>query len=311
MDTTDRRAFLGGSLMAVAAGALHVARAAAPPSVNKLSLSTRIVETRNSQPSPVKYEDFLAIARGAGYDALCMRASQGGIQTPLEQLYEMSRLTRAAGLKVSAVSPDFAVPANTPQAPLCLHNITPYLDVAQIFGCDMIRVGMKKDEDIVWAQRASDEARERKLRLIHHAEWQTMFATFEESMRTLKAVNRPNFGFLHDECQWMVNTPDYRPEQMGEKMKRISPWMWNVYVKNQPSGPGNPNRAEISLFQSGGVNFDLMFEGLNAIHYRGYITLHSVAAPMGTPQEAAVKAHDFLKSHLANANHRNASETSA
>ena len=157
-----------------------------------------------------------------------------------------------------------------------------------------------------------EERREARLRQARDWFMKNYYAdTFEESMRTLKAVNRPNFGFLHDECQWMVNTPDYRPEQMGEKMKRISPWMWNVYVKNQPSGPGNPNRAEISLFQSGGVNFDLMFEGLNAIHYRGYITLHSVAAPMGTPQEAAVKAHDFLKSHLANANHRNASETSA
>lgn len=297
MDEASRRAFLGGSLMAVSAAAVHAARVAAPSSM-KLSLSTRIAETKNSAPSPMKYEDFLAMTKSAGYDALCLRASQAGIQTPLEQLYEMSRLTKEAGLKVSMVSPDFAVPANTSKAPECLHHITPYLDVAQIFGSEMIRVGMKKDEDVVWAQRAADEARERKLKLVHHAEWQTLFATFEESMRTLKAVNRPNFGFVHDECQWMVNTPYYRPEQMGEKMKKISPWMWNVYVKNQPPGPGNPNRPEISLLDKNGVNFDLMFEGLNAIHYHGYITVHSVAAPMGTPQEAAVKAHDFLKPYV-------------
>jgi sugar phosphate isomerase/epimerase len=300
MDPTNRTVFLGGSLMAVAAGAAEAAHVAAPSAL-KLSLSTRMAETKNSAPSPMKYEDFLAMTKGAGYDALCLRASQAGIQTPLEQLYEMGRRTREAGLKVSMVSPDFAVPANTVKAPMCLHNITPYLDVAQIFGSEMIRVGMKKDEDIVWAQRASDEARERKLKLVHHAEWHTLFATFEESMRTLKAVNRPNFGFVHDECQWMVNTPDYRPDLMLEKMKKISPWMWNVYVKNQPSGPGDPNRPEISLFEKGGVNFDKMFDGLNAIRYRGYITVHSVAAPMGTPQEAAVKAHDFLKPYVTKA----------
>jgi len=298
VDTTNRRVFLGGTLMAVAAGAGRAARVTVP-SYNKLSLSTRIAETKNSAPSPMKYADFLAMTKAAGYDALCLRASQAGIQTPLEELYEMSRLTREAGLKVSMVSPDFAVPANTDKAPMCLHNIAPYLDVAQIFSCEMIRVGMKKEEDIPWAQRASDEARERKLKLVHHAEWHTLFATFEESMRTLKAINRQNFGFVHDECQWMVNTPDYRPEQMAEKMKRISPWIWNVYVKNQPSVGSNPNRAEISLFEKGGVDFDKMFDSLNAIHYRGYITLHSVAAPMGTPQEAAVKAHDFLKRYTA------------
>jgi hypothetical protein len=97
----------------------------------------------------------------------------------------------------------------------------------------------------------------------------------------------------------MVNTPDYRPEQMGEKMKRISPWIWNVYVKNQPLSGSNPNRPEISLFEKGGVDFDRMFESLDAIHYRGYITLHSVAAPMGSPQEASMKAHDFLQHYTA------------
>lgn len=291
---TNRRAFVQGSLLALGASGARAARVPAP-SDNKLSLSTRIAETKNNAPSPMKYSDFLAMTKAAGYDALCLRASQAGIETPLVELYELSRLTKEAGLKVSMVSPDFAVPANTDKAPLCLHNIGPYLDVAQIFNCEMIRVGMKKNEDIPWAQRASDEARERKLRLVHHAEWHTLFATFEESMRTLKTVNRPNFGFVHDECQWMVNTPDYRPEQMTEKMKKISPWIWNVYVKNQPSAGTNPNRAEISLFEKGGVDFDRMFDSLNAIHYRGYITLHSVAAPMGTPQEAAKKAHDFLK----------------
>jgi hypothetical protein len=90
---------------------------------------------------------------------------------------------------------------------------------------DTIRVGMKKEEDIVWAQRASDEARERKLKLVHHAEWHTLFATFDESIRTLKSINRPNFGLMHDECQWMVNTAEYRADQMIEKMKRISPWI--------------------------------------------------------------------------------------
>jgi hypothetical protein len=46
MDPTNRRAFLEGSLMALATGA---ARVAAPSSL-RLSLSTRMAETKNSAP---------------------------------------------------------------------------------------------------------------------------------------------------------------------------------------------------------------------------------------------------------------------
>ena len=261
----------------------------------KLSVSVRMAEARTNEPSPMKYEDFLALAKQIGYDAICMRASQGGIYSTLERLYEMARLTKASGLRVSMVTPDYPVPANTDQAADCLRNITPYLDVAQIFGSDMIRVGMKKDDDIPWAQRAADEARERKIRLVHHAEFRTLFATFDESMRTLKAVNRRNFGFVHDECQWMVNTKNYRTDQIVERTKAISPWLWNVYVKNQPAGPGPEGRPEISLLDKNGVDWDKHFEGLYAIRYTGYLTVHSKTPAMGPPEQAAASAYQFLK----------------
>ena len=62
--------------------------------------------------------------------------------------------------------------------------------VAEIFACDQVRIGMKKEDDIVWAQRAADEAKERKIRLVHHAESNTLFATFDITVQTLKKVNR-------------------------------------------------------------------------------------------------------------------------
>jgi sugar phosphate isomerase/epimerase len=264
----------------------------------KLSLSCRMVEARNNRPSPMPYEEFLALVKGAGYDALCLRASQGGIYTPLDRLYEMRRLTKESGLRISMVTPDFPVPANTDQAGDCLRHITPYLDVAEIFGSDMIRVGMKKDEDIPWAQRACDEARERKIRLVHHGELHTLFATFDDSMRTLKAVKRPNFGYVHDEAQWMVNSKGYRADQMAQRIRAVAPWLWNVYVKNQRTDKtgceclGDP---ELKLDDRDGVDFARMFDALYTIHYSGPITVHAVSAPYGSQQEAARECSRYLR----------------
>ena len=297
MDTINRREFIAGTVIATAAATM--ARAADAPM--KLSLSTRNVEGERSQTeikTSKTFEEFLPIAKQSGYDAISVRASLGGKQLPLDRLYAVSALTKAAGLKVSMVTPDFPVPINNDRAPECLRNITPYLNVAEIFACDQVRIGMKKEDDIVWAQRAADEAKERKIRLVHHAESNTLFATFDITMQTLKKVNRRNLGFLYDECQWMVNTKDYRPEQMVSNIKAVSPWLWNVYVKNQVGGPGPINRPEIKLDDNRGVDFAKMFEGLKAIHYTGYVTVHESNAPYASAEEAAQQCHAFLKSFI-------------
>ena len=153
-------------------------------------------------------------------------------------------------------------------------------------------------EDIIWAQRAADEAKERRIRLVHHAESNTLFATFDITMQTLKKVNRKNLGFLYDECQWMVNTKDYRPDLMVSNIKAVSPWLWNVYVKNQVGGPGPTNRPETKLSDAGGVDFAKMFDGLKAINYSGYVTVHESNAPYGSAEEAARQCHWFLKSFI-------------
>lgn len=127
------------------------------------------------------------------------------------------------------------------------------------------------------------------------AEANTPFATFDVAIRTLKKVNRRNFGYLHDECQWMVNTANNRPDQIVANIKAVGPWLWNVYIKNQQSGPGPATRPEIRLEAPGGVDWDRHFEGLRAIRYTGYVTVHESSTPYDASQDAAVRCHDFLK----------------
>jgi len=118
----------------------------------QLSLSVRVAES---------------FEKSNGYSALCMRASQAGVQTRRAATEEMARRIRSADLRVSMVAGDFAIPKNDDHGPECLRNITPYLDLAQIFGAYLIRISMQTESDIEWAAKACREAALRNIRLAH------------------------------------------------------------------------------------------------------------------------------------------------
>ena len=43
------------------------------------------------------------------------------------------------------------------------------------------------------------------------------------------------------------------------------------------------------------MDWDRHFEGLNAIGYSGYVTVHESNMPYASAQEAAMKCYEFLK----------------
>jgi len=98
----NRRAFL--KAVFIAGTAARTMRAAWPRI--KLSLSGRISEPigQVTDLKPLTYDEFLQVAKSTGYDAVCLRPLQCSISTPLEEMIEMARKTREAGLKVSMVT---------------------------------------------------------------------------------------------------------------------------------------------------------------------------------------------------------------
>ena len=155
----------------------------------KLSLSVRIAESfRSKEESTMRFDDLVELASTLGYEALCMRASQAGLQTSAARLQEMRQQLDAAKLPVSMVTGDFAVPRNDEEGPSGLRRITPYLDLAEVLGADLIRVCMKVDADIPWAQRAADEAAKRNIRLAHQSHLASLFETVEGSLRVLETI---------------------------------------------------------------------------------------------------------------------------
>jgi sugar phosphate isomerase/epimerase len=328
----NRRAFLNAVF--IAGTAARTIRAARPRI--KLSLSGRISEPigQVTDLKPLTYDEFLQVAKTTGYDAICLRPLQCSISTPLEEMIEMARKTREAGLKVSMVTCDTDQPPNNDCSPFALLNITPRLAMAEIFGTKLIRCQIKRPEHLGWAQRACDEAKERGLSIVHLSHPGSLFSNVDDTIDCLKRINRPNFGLTYEPVNWMDDTKGYGPDVI----RSVAPWILNVYSQNQrvleggmrtraplPSGPqqasietcvvaagrggirhvqatpvpgppgGAANSRNLALWEPGGIDFDAVFRGLHEIGYTGYFTVHSRTSQGIPPLDLATRSFEFLK----------------
>ena len=270
----------------------------------KLSLSVRVAESvLNKEEANRSMEHLADLALELGYSAMCMRASQAGIQSPLEQITRVRKVLAERGLPVSMVTGDFPIPANDVHAPDALRDITPYLDLTELLGADLIRIGMKKHEDIAWAQRASDEAAERNIRLAHQSHTRSLFETVEESVLVLKKVDRPNFGIIYEPANLDLCGQDYGPETI----RRFAPWLFNVYLQNHRLNPkgsmtldtwvrGPAPHDPVPLQAEGGIDFPIIMDTLKEMGYDGYVTVHQAFAEIMEPEDAARQSYNYLTS---------------
>jgi sugar phosphate isomerase/epimerase len=268
----------------------------------QLSLSVRIAEAETKDRMTVGFEPFARLARETGYSAVCVRASAGGVQSSPDDLRSMRRVLNESDLHVSMVTTDFDVPRNNDHGPDNLRQIGPHLDVAQTLGATLIRVCMKREEDIAAATRAADQARERGIRLAHQCHTNSLFETVEQIVEVLTRIGRENFGLIYEPANLMLCGQPYGEEAL----RRFAPWLMNVYVQNHrlaADGPvclptrvrGDVRYHDIPLWQSGGVDFDTVFSGLHAVGYDGYVTVHQQFAKLMGAEEAARESYSFLK----------------
>jgi len=247
-----------------------------------LSLSVRIAEGFSSkETASMSLEELTPLAAASGYSALCIRASQVGVHSGPTAVQEAAEIIRKHGLAVTMVTGDFDIVYNNDAGPNCLRRIKPYLDLALALNAPLIRVALKSDDDILRAQRAADEAAERSLKLVHQCHTQSLFETVEGIEQTLRRIGRPNFGLVYEPANLELCGQDYRQETI----RRLAPWIFNVYLQNQilkPDGKltlptschGPVSFDLIPIPQPGGIDFVGVFEGLAAMGYRGSMTVH-------------------------------------
>lgn len=268
----------------------------------KLSLSVRIAEAACKTRLNIPFRDLVQLAVELDYRAVCMRASAGGIDTPRETLEQMRAEVEQAGLTISMVTADSDVPLNNDDGPNSLRDITPSLDVAEALGCDLIRVCLKTPEDIPHAQRAADAAAQRGIRLAHQCHTTTLFELVDRSIEVLQQIDRKNFGLIYEPANLMLCGEPYDESTL----RRLKPWLMNVYVQNHKLDPDGPVELEtwclgprrfhhIPIWEAGGVDFDSVLSGLKRIGYDGYFTVHQAYAEIMGPREAAVESSRYLR----------------
>jgi sugar phosphate isomerase/epimerase len=269
----------------------------------KLSLSVRIAETAAKDRLTVPFRELAELARVTGYHALCMRPSVVGASTTAAVRAEVRRLLDGLGLPVSMATTDIAVPLNNEHGPDLLRDMACHLDAAEALGTTLVRVCMKSDQDIAPAQRASDQARERGIRLAHQFHTDSLFETVQGALDVLQRIGRRNFGIIYEPANLLLCREDYG---LGA-LRLLAAHMMNVYVQNlriSPQGKmgletrvsGEVRFDPIPLWESGGVDFRAVFAGLAQVGYDGYVTVHQAYAELMGPREAAQRSAEYLRS---------------
>lgn len=269
----------------------------------RLSLSVRVAESfSNKRVITLPLDNLALLAQDAGYEALCMRASVCGTHHDAATVKSLKEQVHNVGLEVSMVTADFAVPENKEEGPRSLLNITPSLDLAEALSADLIRVCLKTEEDIDRAARAADEAAERNIRLAHQSHLQSLFETVDGSLSVLRRINRPNFGIIYEPANLALAGESYG----ADTLEAFQPYLFNVYLQNHVPEEGGPKPMTtwcrgliyscIYPIDSGeGIDFPAVFDGLRAIGYDGWVTLHQAFAGDQEPAEAAKNSAEFLK----------------
>lgn len=247
----------------------------------KLSLSVRIAEAPCKTKLFVPFEELVDIAKETGYEAICLRASAGGVDTSISRLGEMRRCVEQAGLFISMVTADFNVPLNNDQGPNSLRDIDPSLDVAEIVGCSLVRICMKHPDDIPFARDAAVRAAKRGIRLAHQCHTTSLFEEVEPMLEVMRKINQPNFGLIYEPANLLLNGQSYG----FDTLKKLRPYLMNVYVQNHrlnPSGQevlptfcrGDVRFDHLDPWTPGGVDFEAVATDLKHVSYDWTFTIH-------------------------------------
>jgi sugar phosphate isomerase/epimerase len=270
------------------------------------SLSVRVAEQfQSKERASMSLEEVADLAHSAGFEALCMRASQVGVGSTRERVVAASRGLAERGLSVSMVTGDFDIVYNNDRGPSCLRNIAPYVELARELGAPLLRVALKTDDDIVWAQRAADAAAKSHVRLAHQCHTLSLFETVDGIERTLRRINRASFGLIYEPANLQLCGQDYGPDTI----ERLAPWIFNVYLQNhtlKPDGKITLNtwcRGEVSfdstpIHEQGSIDFDRVIRGLKHIGYHGTITVHQAAREGEMIADSVKATADFLREKM-------------
>ena len=267
------------------------------------ALSVRIGESpRDKTRLAVPARTILARAAAAGFDGISVRASAVSIDSPIEEVVAFRSALDEFGLRASMVTGNLALAQNNAAAPDMLRNITPHLDLAQALGANLVRVMLHREDDIGFAQRAADEARERGLTLTQQCHWGSLAETVETAVALAQSVGRENFGLTLEPANLAACGSRYGAHEVA----LLAPYLRNVYFQNvalEADAPVRfPTRARgdvgvrfVPLASTLGLDVSGMLSGLAQARYDGWFTIHQPLLESQGLEDAIEDAAAFLR----------------
>ena len=248
----------------------------------KISISSRITEqSNNKEKSFVSLDSFIKLASKNKFDGVSLRPSLISTHSSKYLVNQAQELFKVNNMKVSMITSNIHLAKNDELASDILKNITPTLDLAEKLKTSLIRIMIKNSDDIFYAKKALDEAKERNLKLIQQTHWGTLAETLDETVTLIKIINRQNFGITFEPANLMACGSNFN----NDALNQLLPFTENFYFQNiildkkgkhifPTTHNGDVKVKYVSLDNSRGLNVFSFLDFLKEKKYDKWFTIH-------------------------------------
>jgi sugar phosphate isomerase/epimerase len=248
----------------------------------KISLSCRITEqSDNKEKSFYPINSFIKLAANQGFQGISLRPSVISSQSKIEDINQIKKLFDLYNINISMITSNINLAKNNEYASDNLKNISSCLNLADILGTSLVRIMIKNNEDIIYAQKALDEASERGIILTQQTHWGTLAETVEDTLFLIKKINRDNFAITFEPANLMACGGKYNVDAL----KTLLPYIVNFYFQNiildhngkhvfKTYRNGNIKVSYVPLDDHRGIPIDPLLILLKEMNYKGWVTVH-------------------------------------
>ena len=248
----------------------------------KISISSRITEqSNNKEKSFLSLDSFVKLASKNKFDGVSLRPSMISTQSSKYLVNQAKKLFKVNNMKVSMITSNIHLAKNDELASDILRNITPSLDLAETLKTSLIRIMIKNRDDIFYAKKALDEAKERNLKLLQQTHWGTLAETLDETVTLIKTINRKNFGITFEPANLMACGSDFNKNALNQLLPHIENFYFQNIIldkKGKHVFPtihnGDVRVKYISLDNSKGINIFSFLDFLREKKYDKWFTIH-------------------------------------
>jgi sugar phosphate isomerase/epimerase len=255
----------------------------------KFSLSGRIIEV-DYKYCQLSIEEFGEMAGRIGYDAVELRRTQISAATTPDQVKQMRAALDKRGVGVSCL------PAGGVKDNESLKELSRLADMAGQLGCRYLSVGFGST---AWARKAADCLEERGLSIAVQTHTGGPFETPAKALKTLKEINRDNFGLTYDPANLFIQRADYvkAVEQLKDHLFMVSVQCLAPAAEDEEGAMEHEGfyYKRHLLSEPGGMDFQAVFDALGKVGFDGYVTVLEPISDLMNNLELAEYSYRQLK----------------